>query len=73
MLGKSHTAYDVMKEYLLTEAELCGKYDFPALYSSVNIPGSRTSEMLSQCYYSRFQHSRRAQRNAYSYATMEQV
>lgn len=42
MLGKSHTAYDVMKEYLLTEAELCGKYDFPALYSSVNIPGSDT-------------------------------
>lgn len=42
MLGKSHTAYDVMKEYLLTRAELCGKYDFPALYSSVNIPGNDT-------------------------------
>lgn len=40
--GKSHTAYDVMREYMITNAELVGKYDMPLMERYLDHPGIDT-------------------------------
>lgn len=38
-MNNTHTAYDVMKEYLITDAELDGLYQIPMLPKSDAVPG----------------------------------
>lgn len=38
-MNNTHTAYDVMKEYLITDAELDGLYQIPMLSKSDAVPG----------------------------------
>lgn len=38
-MNNTHTAYDVMKEYLITDAELDGPYQIPMLPKSDAVPG----------------------------------
>lgn len=40
--GKSHTAYDVMREYMITNAELDGEYDIPMMHRFIDAPGENT-------------------------------
>ena len=39
--GISHTAYDVMREYMITGAELDGKYQIPMMERYTDRPGRR--------------------------------
>ena len=40
--GISHTAYDVMREYMITGAELDGKYQIPMMERYTGHPGEDT-------------------------------
>ena len=40
--GISHTAYDVMREYMITGAELDGKYQIPMMERYTDRPGEDT-------------------------------
>lgn len=40
--GINHTAYDVMREYMITGAELDGKYQIPMMERYTDRPGEDT-------------------------------
>ena len=42
VLGDSHTAYDIMREYMIIGAELDGKYQIPMLDRYTGHPGEDT-------------------------------
>ena len=41
-----HTAYDVMKEFLITDADLEGKYGIPKIPKTFIHPGRASAERL---------------------------
>lgn len=40
-----HTAYDVMKEFLITDAELVGQYGIPKIPKTFIHPGKNTVDL----------------------------
>ena len=48
-LGDSHTAYDVMREYMIIGAELDGKYQIPMLDRYTGHPGEDSAPREHQC------------------------
>lgn len=43
-----HTAYDVMKEFLITDADLDGKYEIPKIPKTFIHPGKDTRKNWKQ-------------------------
>lgn len=44
-MNNTHTAYDVMKEYLITGAELDGLYQIPMLPKLDAVPGKVSAQL----------------------------
>lgn len=43
-----HTAYDVMKEFLITDAELVGQYGIPKIPKTFIHPGKNTVDFCGE-------------------------